>query len=316
MNGTKPWKKHYFLCSFLPLSLTLILLFLGCGGSESHAPIIFSITAEPGLILPGEASTVAVKAGDADDDELSYTWTASAGTIEAGDETVTWQSPEIEGKYELSVTVSDGTHSVSDSVIIRVSRDYYPLAIGNKWTYKDSDGSIIDFEIVDTIAIEAVGVTAFVKQMTSSAIEDAANFSYIARSSDGIYQYGMGGSNSGGDTLTFSPELPIYKFPPILRESWEAEFDVKLEFGFFVGNGTAVYKVVSQEELTVEAGTFQDVFLIEEDFTWELDGDRIDHIITSHWLAPDVGVVKFTQEETIGGQTIITEAVLQSYTLE
>ena len=227
-----------------------------------------------------------------------------------------WLSPETEGKYDLMVTVSDGSSSVSETVMLRVSRDYYPLAIGNTWTYKDGNGNIVNFEIVDTIEIEVLGVTTFVKQMTTSDLEEAANFSYIARSSDGVSQYGMGGSNAGGDTITFSPELPIYRFPPIPRESWSVDFDVELEFGYFVGTGTATYEVVSAEELTVEAGTFQHVFQIKEDFTWELAGDQIDHIVTRHWLAADVGVVKFTQEETIGGETIVTEAALKSYSLK
>ena len=159
-------------------------------------------------------------------------------------------------------------------------------------------------------------VAPYIPQMTTSELEGAANFTYIARSSEGISQYGMGGSSAGGDTITFSPELPIYRFPPITRESWSVEFDVKLEFGFPVGTGTATYEVVSNEELTVEAGTFQDVFQIKEDFTWEFDSEQIDHIVTRHWLAPDVGIIKFSQEDTIGGQTIVTEAVLQSYTVK
>lgn len=298
------------------LSLALLALVSGCGESESDSPIIFSVTTEPEMVLPGELSTITVKAGDADSDELFYTWTVSAGTIQGDGKAVSWLSPETEGKYDLMVEVSDGSNSVSETVVLRVSRDYYPLAVGNKWTYKDDNGDTINFEIVDTITIEALGVTTFVKQMTISDLEDAANFSYIARSSDGISQYGMGGSNAGGDTITFSPELPIYRFPPIPRESWSVDFDVKLEFGYFVGTGTATYEVVSEDALTVEAGTFQHVFQIKEDFIWELEGEQIDHIVTRHWLAADVGIVKFTQEETIGEQTIATEASLQSYTVK
>ena len=313
MNKIQTLRKYYF--PYITFFIFLALLSSGCG-EDPQAPIIFSITADPEMILPGETSTVTVKAGDANKDDLLYEWEVSDGGIAGDGETVAWESPETEGKYELTVTVSDGSDSASATVTIRVSRDYYPLAIGNKWTYKDGDGNIIDFEIVDNINIEVLGVDVFVKQMTISDLEEAANFTYINLGSDGIYQYGMGGSNAGGDTITFSPELPLYKFPPISRESWEAEFDVKLEFGYFVGNGVSVYQVIAKEELTVEAGTFQNVFHIKEDFTWELDGNQLDHIITHHWLASDVGIIKFTQEETIGGQVIITEATLQSYSLK
>lgn len=304
------------LSTILFLSLAFSILISGCGESDSDSPIIFGIEIEPEMISPGELSTITVVAGDPDSEELFYTWTVSSGTIQGDGKTVTWLPPETEGKYELIVTVSDGSNSVSKTVILRVSRNYYPLAVGNTWTYEDSEGATINFEIVDTVTIEVLDVTTFVKQMTTSDLEDAANFTYIARSPDGISQYGMGGSNAGGDTITFSPELPIYRFPPILNESWSVDFDVKLEFGFFVGTGTATYKVVWEGELTVEAGTFQHVFQIKEDFNWELGGDQIDHIITRHWLAPDVGIIKFSQEETIGEQTITTEAALQFYTVE
>lgn len=311
------WREYYSLYAAFFLSLAIALLALGCGEADPEPPIIFDMTAEPEMVEPGQTSIVAVNADDADSDNLSYQWSASAGDIEGNGESVTWRSPEIEGVYELTVTVSDGSNSVSKMMEIRVSRNYYPLTIGNKWTFLDSDGNTISFEIVDNIAIEVLGVTTFVKQTTSSGLEDSANFTYINPGPDGIYQYGMGGSNAGGDTITFSPELPIYKFPPVPGASWEVEFDVQLEFGYFVGNGVAVYEVVGEEqELTVEAGTFQHVFQIKEDFTWELEGEPIDRIITYHWLAADVGVVKFRQEETVGGQVITTEAVLQSYSLE
>lgn len=304
------------LNTILFLSLALSVLILGCGESDPDSPIIFSVESDPEMISPGKLATITVEAGDSDSAELFYTWTVSSGTIQGDGKTITWLPPDTEGKYELIVTVSDGSNVVSETVILRVSRNYYPLAVGNIWTYEDSEGATINFEIVDTVDIEALDVTTFVKQMTISDLEDAANFTYIAKNSDGISQYGMGGSNAGGDTITFSPELPIYRFPPILNESWTVDFDVKLEFGFFVGTGTATYEVVSEGELTVEAGTFQHVFQIKEDFIWELAGDQIDHIITRHWLAPDVGIIKFSQEETIGEQTIITEATLQSYTVE
>ncbi len=300
----------------IPLYLLLAVLCLGCDNTEPHSPIIFSMTAEPGMVSPGETSEITVVADDADDDELSYAWEASAGTVDGTGKTVTWVSPDAEGKYQVTVTVSDGANSVAETVMVRVSRNYYPLTVGNAWSFRDNNDNVIDFEIVDTINIEVLDVTAFVKRMTTSELEGAANFSYVARTSDGVCQYAMGGSNAGDDTITFSPELPIYRFPPTPGESWQVEFEVELEFGFSVGNGVAVYEVMSAEDLTVEAGSFENVFKIKEDFTWELFGDEIDHIVTYHWLAPDVGIVKFVQEETIGGQTIVTEATLKSYSLK
>jgi hypothetical protein len=305
----------------VPLVLVL-LAFAGCGSTEPHLPIIFSVTAEPDIVPPGQASTLTVEAGDTDRDELSYLWTVSAGSIEGSGKTVKWLSPEAEGRYQLTVTVSDGSDSVAQTVTIWVwaprPGDYYPLEVGNTWTFRDTNDNTIDFEIIATIEIwgDTSDTTAFVKQMITSESADAVNYSYIAKDSDIVYQYAMGGSSAGGDTIIFLPELPIYKLPLIPGESWEVEFDVKLPEGFFVGSGVAVYEVVSEEDLTVEAGSFQHVFQVKEDFTWELLGQEIDHIVSHHWVAPNVGIVKFAQEETIGGETVVIEATLKSYSLK
>ena len=149
--------------------MMLVLLVLGCS-EETEPPIIFSVTAEPDIVSPGETSTITVKAGDPDRDDISYVWTAEDGQIQGSGKTVTWLSAETEGKYVLTVTVSDGTESASQTVDIWVWKprqgDYYPLEVGNMWTFKDTEGNTIDFEIIDTIDIS--GTTAYVKQITKS----------------------------------------------------------------------------------------------------------------------------------------------------
>ncbi|MBD3184868.1 PKD domain-containing protein [Candidatus Poribacteria bacterium] len=313
-------KNIYILITIF--SLTILALIPGCGEDESDPPIIFSLIAEPEIVAPDQTATLTVEAGDVDEDPLTYIWTAAAGNINGSSKTVSWSPPQEEGRYEITVTVSDGNDSVSQSIILWVwiprPGDYYPLEVGYSWTFEDSDGNTINFEIIDTIEIQGLesDTTAYVKQTTSSDLPDAANFTYINIDSDVVYQYAMGGSNAGGDTIIFSPELPLYKLPLIPGETWEVEFNVKLPEGFFIGNGRATYEVISEEDLTVEAGSFEHVFKIKEDFTWELLGNEIDRIITYHWLAPNVGIVKFTQEENVGGENIHTEATLKSYYLK
>jgi len=300
------------------LYLVVIIVVFGCGRTDSRPPIIFSVKAYPEIVPPGESSTITVEAGDPDRDKLSYMWAASGGAIQGTGKTVAWLPPEIEGKYELTVTVSDGSDSVTETITVRVWKtrpgDYYPLAIGNKWTFQDNNNNSINFEVIDTIDIS--GTKVFVKQTTTSELEGAVNYSYVAKDDNGVNQHAVGGASVGDDTIIFSPTLPLYKFPLIPGESWEAEFDVKVPDGYFVGNGKAVYEVVSEEDLTVKAGTFHHVFQVKEDFTWEIIGQELDHTISRQWLAPDVGMVKFVQEQTRGGQTVVTEATLQSYSFE
>jgi len=301
------------------LTFFFTLLASGCGEDKDRSPIIFSMKAEPEVVLPGENSTITLEADDPDTDKLLYTWTASGGTIAGNGKVANWASPKEEGKYEVNVTVSDGISSVSKAIRIRVwtprPGDYYPLTIGNKWIYEDTKKHKIEFEIIDTITIASSGTKAFVKQTTHSGLEDAANFAYLSKDSKAVYQYAMGGSNASGDTIIFTPELPLYKFPLISDTSWEIKFNITVPEGFVVGSGKAIYEILSETDLSVPAGSFKNVFPVKEDFTWELLGREIDHIVTTHWVAPNVGSVKFTQEENIGGETIITEAVLKSYSL-
>jgi len=300
----------------ISLLLVIVLLVPGCGEESSEPPIIFSITAEPDIIPPGETSTITVKAGDPDQDDLSYVWTAEDGQIQGDGKSIVWSSPATEGKYNLTVTVSDGVDSVTQTVGIWVwtprQGDYYPLEIGNQWIFKDTEGNTINFEIIDTIDIS--GATAYVKQ-TKFSSADEPTYTYMAKNSDLISQHAMGGSNIGGDTLIFEPQLPIYKLPLVPGNSWEAEFTVWVPDGYYVGSGTTLSEVVSVEDLTVEAGTFQNVFKVKEDFTWELIGQEVIHILSYHWLAPNVGVVKLFQEQEVGGEIITTEASLKSYSL-
>ena len=222
-----------------------------------------------------------------------------------------------EGKYEIKVSVSDGYNTVSEIIYVRVwvprPGDYYPMAIGNKWTFKDKKDSIIDFEVIDTINID--GKKAFVKMTTTTGVENAVNYSYIEKTSEVINQHAVGGYSAGDDTIIFSPVLPLYKFPLIPGETWEVEFNVSVPGGFFVGSGKAIYEVISEETITTKAGTFNHVFQVKEDFTWEIFGQELDRTIGRQWLAPNVGIVKFSNEQTRGGETFITEAELQSYSL-
>ncbi len=298
--------------------LLLAGVLLGCSDEDSRPPIIFSIKAEPKIVEPGGSLTVTVEAGDPDKDKLSYTWSVPNGRIEGSGKSVIWYSPEVEGKYDITVKVSDGSDSVNKSVTVRVWKtrpgDYYPLSIGNRWIYKDESNNIIISDIIDTI--DVMGTKVFVKQTITSGYEGAVNFSYVAKSEKGVDQYALGGASAGDDTIIFSPALPLYRFPLIPGETWDIEFEVKLSDGFFVGNGKTVSEVISEEDLTVPAGSFSNVFQVKEDFSWELLGQKLDHTISRQWLAPNVGVIKFINEQTRGNETFITEAILQSYSLK
>lgn len=89
----------------------------GRGGEDSESCIVSTINAPPSItsltpsatsVLPEDSCTIGCIATDPGGDTLSYSWSASGGTITGTGSTVTWTAPAAEGIYTISVTVSDG----------------------------------------------------------------------------------------------------------------------------------------------------------------------------------------------------------------
>jgi hypothetical protein len=74
----------------------------------NQPPTISLLTAEPQTILPGGTSTITCTASDPDGDPLTYSWSATGGTISGSGSQVTWSAPQTIGFYIITCTVSDG----------------------------------------------------------------------------------------------------------------------------------------------------------------------------------------------------------------
>ena len=116
------------------------------------------------------------------------------------------------------------------------------------------------------------------------------------------------------------PFLPLYQFPLIPGEKWNVNFQAKLVPELFpIGGGLDEFEVLSEETLTVPAGTFEHVFQVQESFRWGFDiGNQdfpLDLTIVKKWIAPNVGIIKFTQSQTRGELTIDTVFELESFKL-
>lgn len=85
-------------------------------------PEIVSVTATPSPVVVGGTVDLVVTATDPNaSDVLTYDWTATDGTFSVTDAATTvWTAPAVDGSYEITVTVSDGTTSVSLTIIIVV----------------------------------------------------------------------------------------------------------------------------------------------------------------------------------------------------
>jgi hypothetical protein len=86
-------------------------------------PVIEGVTADPATLKPSETSTVTCNAHDPDGDTMTYTWTASGGTISGSGKMITWQAPAATGDFLISVKVDDGKGGVTEGSV------HIPVAI-------------------------------------------------------------------------------------------------------------------------------------------------------------------------------------------
>lgn len=74
----------------------------------NEPPVINSFTANPSIVNPGVSSSITCVASDPDGDELSFSWSATDGTIIGSGNKVIWKAPLAPGDYTINVIVSDG----------------------------------------------------------------------------------------------------------------------------------------------------------------------------------------------------------------
>jgi hypothetical protein len=106
------------------LFLTCALFLLSCSDPASEQlfkPVINSISFDRSQIYINQFITVQANVTDEDGDPLKYAWTADGGTFTSATNNPTqWHAGAQAGTFTLTLSVSDGTFSVSDSRQIKV----------------------------------------------------------------------------------------------------------------------------------------------------------------------------------------------------
>jgi hypothetical protein len=87
-------------------------------------PVITSLTPDATDVAPEASCTITCTASDEDGDTLTYTWSATDGTITGTGNSVSWEAPAAEGTYTISVEVSDGAATTSGSCAITVEMKF------------------------------------------------------------------------------------------------------------------------------------------------------------------------------------------------
>ncbi|MFC1984905.1 Ig-like domain-containing protein [Chloroflexota bacterium] len=88
--------------------LTLCAILGGGCGLFNKGPVIYGVLSQADWVAPSGSSKVECVASDGDGDSLTYTWSATGGSISGKGRAVTWVAPYIQGTYTITVSVTDG----------------------------------------------------------------------------------------------------------------------------------------------------------------------------------------------------------------
>jgi hypothetical protein len=156
---------------------TILATGTGCDDSlefDNTPPGGLSISKNKCYLGPSDSVVLTGEASDNDGDEISYSWTASEGTLTpAGGigQVVTWRAPDSHGTYRVTLNVTDQIDTSSEGIDLDVGRNLevlydggvldqtdYPYIVPNKFP-------ITIAEII-TVTIEK-GVTVVFNEGTS-----------------------------------------------------------------------------------------------------------------------------------------------------
>lgn len=85
--------------------------------NQNQNPRVTSVMADPASLSPGQQAAITVAAYDPDNDTLSYSYSATGGTI-SGSEPYTTFVAGSAGTGYVTVTVEDGRGGISGSYVV------------------------------------------------------------------------------------------------------------------------------------------------------------------------------------------------------
>jgi hypothetical protein len=152
--------------------------------------------------------------------------------------------------------------------------DYYPLQVGNSWSFRvkvgDQEGVVVSR--VARIDKDADGKPLAVLEAESNGKVVASE--HLRQTADGIFRY----RNNG---VEISPPLCLLKFPVKSGDKWDGPINSGKEKGTFAAEA-------KEEDVEVPAGKFK---AIKVSIRLESMGQVVN---TAYWFVADTGFVKQT----------------------
>ena len=204
-----------------------------------------------------------------------------------------------------------------EAVTISQSADYFPDAIGNRWTYRGqiTEGPLQTIDHKYFTNVSTVTGTRTMKGVTVTVFHDTnpgnhgPSDSYYRRYVVGIVYYG---SDPGTPLEKQIIPYQIVRFPLTIPSSFQ-QFDRKgLDFGTDMDRDGTDEKVdvkgwtslVGRETVVVPAGTFDDAIKVEARMTMQIhlsSGNRTakgTDVMTA-WFAKGVGLIKYSERQEL-----------------
>ncbi len=182
--------------------------------------------------------------------------------------------------------------------------NYYPLAVGDHWTYEFvPGGKRYDADVTESKVLNGTTTYAY-------AIGDS--YSYMAVQPDGIYQFAQGEPQSPTNAIVFDPPQCMYKLPFQVNDTWNTP--VLLQPTEPKSDHVQLYgRMESFEDVSVPAGKFKQCARVLIDDPRDSPAE-----VTELWFAPNVGIVKtltqLTRSDGLPAKVYGTELV--SYKLK
>ena len=237
----------------------------------------------------------------------------------------------------LGVELRPAPLGAEEPVTISQSADYFPDAVGSRWSYKGqiTEGPLQTVEnkffanVSKVTGIKTIkGVTVTVFQDTNPGNHGPSD-SYYRRDSVGIVYYG---ADPGTPLEKQIIPYQIFRFPLVIPSSFQQFDRTDLDFGTDMdrdGNDEKVdvrgwSSLIGRETITVPAGTFQDAIKVEAKMTMRIHLSASRRTIAgldvmTAWFAKGVGMIKYSERQELsavkedrGVVTEITEE-LESY---
>ncbi|MFC1788841.1 hypothetical protein ACFLZE_02890 [Thermodesulfobacteriota bacterium] len=163
--------------------------------------------------------------------------------------------------------------------------DYFPLQVGNKWTYSPSYGSQGDR--VDTIIgkEEVNGTLTYIWNRQEAPDDNYNEKRWLAKDDTYLRAYQYQSNEGILSKIILIPPWQILKLNPVVGDTWAFEGD----FGSILFKET--YDVESTTaSINVAAGTFNDCVIVRS-LGEKTDGSGTEYYYKKTWYAPDVGPI-------------------------